>query len=1118
MKPDPLAHRDGAIAPVALALSTLAALASVATAQPLPFGPMCGNSPAVNCAVDLTGSFADGEFAFFSGASGGVLENISAGTLTIDQTCDGFTNNPQDVTVAIPSAITNIRNQCPSCQVQWRLTPSQDFIYARVFNSSGVPGCGGGQSLRLYFFAIDPGPVLTPFTGNGLCLGTVGGAALAREPVFHDYPGFPIRTGIAAERAGTFGQGVVIIDLVGRSFGIDGFTYDGPIDEIKFAPAGNAALVVSNSGGSDTQWVLVDLCANPNGSVNTGGTPSGNVTATVAGSTGALRADVSTGSGVTSVPLGDCLCGACCDNATCTDNVFAADCGNFVAGGACSDNVCDSGGGGDATLTVQVTGSGNGFVSSADGQILCPSACSSTYSVGASVQLQAQPSGGAVFTGWSGDCSGANPTVIVQMTTDRGCTANFVQPQADLAITNVSLTPTTLVAGESGVVTVSVAELLGSFGAEFASIQVTLPLGFGFDPATSDPRCTGFPGAQIVSCSIGTLAAGATDSVAVGFTIPPDAASAAPIDVSANAITPDPNPGNNVTTFNASITRIADLGVTLTGSPDPVRPGAVLAYQVQITNAGPSDASNIVLTEMLPTQATVLDANGMPDVFSPCIRPTLPVGGTTPITITLRANEPLADGVQLTASVSVSADETDDNPSNDTATATITVDNAAASTASARRIVIANPNTPMPNGSPANRFFFPSTLSNGAVAFVAQEFSGISGNVSIYRWYEGLLTTVADFTTRPPGAPGPILNADAPDIDGLQVAAQIRAALTGSTGGFGGIYTAYDCGLSAILQEGDPSPGIFGEFTGGGGGVKIRDNRILYWDNGEAFVVDDQGIHIVGLRSTIMPGTTNVDFESYGFGGWDFDGEWAAFRGSGGAIPLPGGGTSPQIVGIYAWRNGNLVKIVDSTDAKPTGGTFDNLSNDVGVDNGLVTFMQGVNGGVPDEIYIHDLNTGVTTLIADTTTPLPGGSGRVFGALSRIPMIDDGRVLFEGRASDGRGAGLYLWENGALRRVVAESGSVNSSSFDGNQVVYTFAGIVLSTWGDPGDYDLNGVVDANDAAELLACVRGVDQTLFQLFPNQPANWTECLSAFDEDVDDDLDLADVAALQARVGAP
>lgn len=62
------------------------------------------------------------------------------------------------------------------------------------------------------------------------------------------------------------------------------------------------------------------------------------------------------------------------------------------------------------TLAVSKLGDGGGTVTSMPGGISCGATCSATFQSGQSVTLSAQPDPGSVFAGWSGACTGTNPT------------------------------------------------------------------------------------------------------------------------------------------------------------------------------------------------------------------------------------------------------------------------------------------------------------------------------------------------------------------------------------------------------------------------------------------------------------------------------------------------------------------------------------------------------------------------------------------------------------------------------------------------------------------------------------------------------------------------------------
>lgn len=77
-------------------------------------------------------------------------------------------------------------------------------------------------------------------------------------------------------------------------------------------------------------------------------------------------------------------------------------------------------------LTVASAGNGSGRVTSSPSGIDCGSSCTAMFAAASSATLTAAPAAGSLFAGWSGDCSGADPTATVTMSAARSCTARFV--------------------------------------------------------------------------------------------------------------------------------------------------------------------------------------------------------------------------------------------------------------------------------------------------------------------------------------------------------------------------------------------------------------------------------------------------------------------------------------------------------------------------------------------------------------------------------------------------------------------------------------------------------------------------------------------------------------------
>jgi uncharacterized repeat protein (TIGR02543 family) len=86
-------------------------------------------------------------------------------------------------------------------------------------------------------------------------------------------------------------------------------------------------------------------------------------------------------------------------------------------------------------LTVARAGTGTGTIASSPAGINCGSACSASYTSGASVTLTATAASGSTFTGWTGACTGTG-ACTVSMTAARSVTATFNTSGTDTSCAN----------------------------------------------------------------------------------------------------------------------------------------------------------------------------------------------------------------------------------------------------------------------------------------------------------------------------------------------------------------------------------------------------------------------------------------------------------------------------------------------------------------------------------------------------------------------------------------------------------------------------------------------------------------------------------------------------------
>ena len=213
-----------------------------------------------------------------------------------------------------------------------------------------------------------------------------------------------------------------------------------------------------------------------------------------------------------------------------------------------------------------------------------------------------------------------------------------VTPSADLAVTKTLVSP--LVAGEPAVYQMKVTNN-GPSLATGVTLTDTLPAGVTFDTGGSSPECTG-PAAGPVTCPVGDLPSGTSVEVTVAVSVPSSLPAGTLLTNTASVAgdQPDPNPANNTSSVTDPVSRVVNLEISK-DAPASVPLGGTITYTVTVTNAGPSDASDVVITDPLPSEITPVSAivtggTGTCALGPPvtCTFPAVPAGGSAIIQIT----------------------------------------------------------------------------------------------------------------------------------------------------------------------------------------------------------------------------------------------------------------------------------------------------------------------------------------------------------------------------------------------------------------------------------------------------------------------------------------------------
>ena len=306
--------------------------------------------------------------------------------------------------------------------------------------------------------------------------------------------------------------------------------------------------------------------------------------------------------------------------------------------------------------------------------------------------LGAEPAGGRStirVSATAADLAEVNDVATVTSPTPDPVTANnkatgtlVFSASADLALTKTG--PATAVAG-TGITYTLVVRNDGPSAATAVVLTDALPAGVSFTSvSTTAGTCTyGQPTARTLRCGLGTLASGATATVTVNASVAPDVAPGTILvnDADVTSATADPDNGDNLASVRTTVSALADLSVTKSDSPDPVTAGSLLTYTVTASNAGPSTASGVLVSDPLPAGTSFVsgvDDNGatvcalVQTSTVRCALGSLAPGASATVQITVRVAASVPDG-PLSNTVTVSSSVTDPVTTNNAATETTAV-------------------------------------------------------------------------------------------------------------------------------------------------------------------------------------------------------------------------------------------------------------------------------------------------------------------------------------------------------------------------------------------------------------------------------------------------------------
>ena len=261
---------------------------------------------------------------------------------------------------------------------------------------------------------------------------------------------------------------------------------------------------------------------------------------------------------------------------------------------------------------------------------------------------------------------------------------------ADLRITSFTSSPSPVTAGSTLTYTATV-QNFGPSTAVNVVYKQALPAGVTVKSVTSTPAGTpcqaGIPGDPLspATCGFDVMIPGAVRTVIVVVTVKPQTTGILHSDANVSSSTFDPDNSNNFAHNDTPVVVHADIALSITGSPNPVVAGRTRTFTATGTTAGPSTARAVTLTETLPvgtTLAGTMISNGAVGTCAlvigdphtlVCQLNDLDPGASATVFTTVNVASSVPNGTVLTLNGNVQTTSGDPNPTNNSASASATV-------------------------------------------------------------------------------------------------------------------------------------------------------------------------------------------------------------------------------------------------------------------------------------------------------------------------------------------------------------------------------------------------------------------------------------------------------------
>lgn len=267
----------------------------------------------------------------------------------------------------------------------------------------------------------------------------------------------------------------------------------------------------------------------------------------------------------------------------------------------------------------------------------------------------------------SNDASVLSPTYDPDPTNnvDTVTVSSSTAPKSDLSVVKTADKPTAR-PGDALTYTLTVHNT-GPANAASVVVGDALPAGFLLsDIAAPGASCTRDP---VVSCNLGTMAAGATRTVTIYGTVANSADGSIANTTSVVSASTDPSTDDNTSTVvtPVDVSGTADLNVDKSASAETAVVSSQITYVITVANHGPADATGVVLTDQLPTELTAISTDPSTGSYDETtgrwVIGSLANGASATLTVVARVDKAgnISNRASVTGQDQVDPDTTDDS-------------------------------------------------------------------------------------------------------------------------------------------------------------------------------------------------------------------------------------------------------------------------------------------------------------------------------------------------------------------------------------------------------------------------------------------------------------------------